>query len=177
MSLPEGLKLEVSIDYDGWRDALPDYEKIIHNAVQAVISGIPEGASLRKFADIELSIVLCDDTLIHQLNNDYRKQDKATNVLSFEGLGPNERDTYLRSDQDIPEIPFSLGEIYIAYETVEREAVTAGVSIAEHFCHLVIHGILHLLGYDHIEDDDAQVMEAHETRVLSYLGIDDPYAA
>ena len=177
MSLPEGLELEVSVDYDRWLETLPEYEKIIYICSELIADNIPEGKALTKFSHIELSVVLCDDALIHKLNNDYRHKDKATNVLSFEGLDQSEVEQYLQSNAEVPERPFSLGEIYIAYETVMRETLSAGIPFRDHFIHLVIHGILHLLSYDHIKDDEAEIMEARETELLNNLGIDDPYAA
>ncbi|MBL4602365.1 MAG: rRNA maturation RNase YbeY [Emcibacteraceae bacterium] len=177
MSLPEGLELEVSVDYDRWAEVLPEYEKIICTCCELIVDNISEGKALTKFSHIELSVVLCDDALIHKLNNDYRHKDKATNVLSFEGLDQGEVEQYLQSTAKVPERPFSLGEIYIAYETVSVEAENAGISFKDHFVHLVIHGILHLLSYDHIKDEEAELMEAKETELLKILGIDDPYAA
>ena len=177
MSLPEGLNLEVSATDDGWQSTLPENSEIITTCTRLIGDNVAEGKALNKFTHIEVSVVLCDNALIPRLNNDYRKKDKATNVLSFSGLDVDEIALYLRSDGDVPERPFSLGEIYIAKETVVQEAENAGISIKDHFTHLVLHGILHLLGYDHIKDDEAEIMEALERELLSNLGIDDPYAA
>lgn len=109
-------------------------------------------------AGVEVSIILTDDTEIHQLNKEYRGIDKPTNVLSFE-LGDD----------------LLLGDIYISLDTVARQARDAGISIAEHTAHMVVHGMLHLQGYDHIQDDEAEIMEAKEIKILEKLGIKNPY--
>ena len=112
----------------------------------------------------ELSVVLTNDAEQRQLNRDWRGKDAPTNVLSF------------------PQIePFSpvfgiLGDITLARETVAREAEEQGTRFDHHFTHLVVHGFLHILGYDHIDNDEALTMEGLETQILAELGIDDPYA-
>ncbi|WP_248313072.1 rRNA maturation RNase YbeY [Bosea sp. F3-2] len=113
----------------------------------------------------ELSLLLTDDKRIRVINRDWRGFDKATNVLSFPAA-PAER---------ISASPL-LGDIVIAFETVEREAQGEGKDIADHLRHLVIHGLLHLLGEDHETDDEARRMEALEIEALARLGIADPYA-
>ncbi|MEZ5757365.1 MAG: rRNA maturation RNase YbeY [Emcibacteraceae bacterium] len=177
MSFPDGFNLEISVDYDQWQEKLPGYEALIDKALEQIIKNVKEGKFFSNFSLLELSIVLCDNQLIHQLNKDFRYQDKPTNVLSFNGLGADEIELYLKSDHKATEHPYSLGEIYIAYEIMEQEAKEAEISFEDHFTHLVIHGILHLLGYDHIEDQDAEVMENLESSLLANLGIDDPYSA
>ena len=115
----------------------------------------------------ELTVVLADDCLLRRLNREYRGQDRATNVLSFAGLdGPPEA----RS-----EVPRLLGDIVLARETVFREARAQNKRPAEHLSHLVVHGVLHLLGFDHETEAQAASMEAVECAVLAGLGIADPY--
>ena len=109
--------------------------------------------------DAEVSITLTDDVEIHKLNKKYRGMDKPTNVLSFE-LGDD----------------LLLGDIYISLDTVKREAAAAGISVAEHTAHMVVHGMLHLQGYDHIRDDEAEIMESREIAILKKLGYKNPYA-
>ena len=107
----------------------------------------------------EVSITLVDDKTIHKLNKQYRGIDKPTNVLSFE-LGDD----------------LLLGDIYISLDTVKREADAVGISVAEHTAHMVVHGMLHLQGYDHISDDEAEKMESKEVAVMKKLGYKNPYA-
>ena len=107
----------------------------------------------------EVSIILTNDREIHKLNKKYRGMDKPTNVLSFE-LGDD----------------LLLGDIYISLDTVKREAVAAGIDVAEHTAHMVVHGMLHLRGYDHISDDEAKIMESKEISIMNKLGYKNPYA-
>ena len=109
--------------------------------------------------DVEVSIILTDDKEIHKLNKEYRGFDKPTNVLSFE-LGDD----------------LLLGDIYISLDTVKHEAKAAGISVAEHTAHMVVHGMLHLQGYDHIVDKDAVVMETKEVAIMKKLGYKNPYS-
>ena len=109
--------------------------------------------------DAEVSIILTNDREIHKLNRQYRSIDKPTNVLSFE-LGDD----------------LLLGDIYISLDTVKREAATAGISVAEHTAHMVVHGMLHLQGYDHIIDKEAEIMESKEVSIMKKLGYKNPYA-
>ncbi len=111
----------------------------------------------------ELSIVLMDDEEQRQLNAQWRQIDKPTNVLSFPQIEP------------FAPVLGILGDITLARETLEREAAELDKSFTDHFTHLVVHGFLHILGYDHIEDADALVMEGLETQILATLGIADPY--
>ena len=127
---------------------------------------------------LSLCVMGCDDARIAELNGAFRKLGKPTNVLSFPawnrsadgpGLVP---ELPKAGDADDPE---ELGDIAISYDTCAREAVEQGKAMPDHVTHLVVHGILHLLGYDHIDDADAAVMEGLEARILASLGVDDPY--
>ncbi len=115
----------------------------------------------------EIAILFTDDAAQQILNRDHRNIDKSTNVLSFPA-----QDTPLP-----PVIPRPLGDLSFAYETVAHEAQDGGLDISAHLQHLIIHGFLHLLGYDHENDTEASMMESTETRVLARLGIADPYSA
>jgi probable rRNA maturation factor len=115
----------------------------------------------------ELGVVLSDDESVHALNRHYRGVDKPTNVLSFaleDAEGP-----------DGPG-PAALGDVVLAFETVSRESVERGLSPRHYACHLVAHGVLHLIGYDHYEEAEAESMERLEARVLACFGMGDPYA-
>ena len=111
----------------------------------------------------EIALMGCDDARIAVLNRDFREKDAATNVLSWPASNAPPKDGG------------ELGDIAIAYETCLREATEKGISVHDHVTHLLIHGILHLLGYDHISDAEAEVMEAHEIKALAKLGISNPY--
>ena len=132
-------------------------------AERAVLEALTQSEA--KAAGIaELSIVLTDDAEQQQLNRDWRGVDKPTNVLSFPQIEP------------FSPLVGILGDITLARETLEREAAELGKSFEDHFTHLVTHGFLHILGYDHNEESEALVMEALETQILASLGIADPYA-
>lgn len=131
-------------------------------AITAIFEALKQ--SKAKVAGIaELSIVLMDDAEQQALNSQWRNIDKPTNVLSFPQIEP------------FAPVLGILGDITLARETLEREAAEQGVSFAHHFTHLVVHGFLHILGYDHIDEQDALVMEDLETQILARLGIADPY--
>ena len=110
-----------------------------------------------------MSILLTDDAHQRILNRDWRNIDNPTNVLSFPQLEP------------FSPVSGLLGDISLARETLDREAADLGKTFSDHFVHLVVHGFLHLLGYDHIDDDEALQMEGLETQILAALGIADPY--
>ena len=148
----------------------------VHVGYAVPRTGIPAAASFPRWVDAalrgakrrkatELSIRIVDTAEGRALNCDYRGKDYATNVLSFEAELP-------------PGLKLPLiGDLAICAPVVAREAAEQGKRERDHWAHLTVHGVLHLLGYDHIEDADAEVMEALETRVLADLGIADPYAA
>lgn len=120
-------------------------------------------ATGRRPEGFEIALMGCDDARIATLNSDFRGKDAATNVLSWPA-------------SDTPSLHGGeLGDIAIAYETCLREAAEKGISVQEHVTHLVIHGILHLLGYDHISDAEAEEMEALEIKALAKLGVSNPY--
>jgi len=112
----------------------------------------------------EISIVLTDDAEQQELNRDWRGKDAPTNVLSFPQIEP------------FSPVIGILGDIILARETLEREAANLEKPLAHHFTHLVVHGFLHILGYDHLTEDEALVMEGLETQILAGLGVPDPYA-
>jgi len=113
------------------------------------------------FEHTEMSVVFSSDAHIRELNHDFRGKDKPTNVLSFEG----------NWDEDGSEI----GDVLLAYETVLAEAQEADISLKDHTIHLIIHGFLHLLGYDHDDDEEAEEMESLEIEILEKLNISNPY--
>lgn len=119
---------------------------------------------------VETSVTFTDDAEVQALNRDYRGKDKATNVLSFPMLEPDDVPNHV-GDREV-----LLGDIVLAHGVCEREAAQRGIATADHAAHLIVHGTLHLLGYDHeTSEADAEVMEAAERRALTRLGISDPY--
>jgi probable rRNA maturation factor len=135
----------------------------------AEIGLAPEGFSL--------CLMGCDDARIMALNQDFRGKAKPTNVLSWpaEDRAAAEGEVPELPEAGAPDDPEHLGDIAISYDTCAAEAAAAGKPLAEHVSHLVIHGFLHLLGYDHVIEADATVMEATEVRILARLGLSDPY--
>ena len=145
--------------------------------VSSAADAIPETTEVARCLALEAAdyigeatttVRIVDETEIHTLNRDYRGKDKSTNVLSFpaeaiEGLPP--------------ELHSELGDIVICAPVVTREAGEQGKVLADHWAHMLVHGTLHLLGYDHIDDNDAETMEALERRILGQAGIADPYGA
>lgn len=178
MSLEAGLNnidLDIAVADAVWQDQFPEYTARIGECFSQIVAQVPQARNFQKFVHLELSILLTNDGNIQELNRDYRDQDKATNVLSFPSLSEAEITAFLCEDGDIPDFPVVLGDIIFAYETIKSEATEQGKSFSDHFCHLCLHGMLHLLGYDHVEPDQADDMEALEKRLLSKLSIDDPY--
>lgn len=113
----------------------------------------------------ELTIRIVDEQESHQLNHDYRGKDKSTNVLSFPFEAP-------------PGIELDLlGDLIVCRQVVEREAIEQNKPLMAHWAHMVVHGSLHLLGYDHIDDDEAEEMESLETEIMQSMGFNDPYIA
>jgi probable rRNA maturation factor len=141
-----------------------DAESVIHRAIAAAaeIADADHG-------EAELAVMLTDDDGIRTLNNNWRGIDKPTNVLSFPALQP----TGPVGPDDAPRM---LGDIAIAYQTTRKEADDEQKPFEHHLSHLAVHGYLHLIGYDHENDADAEIMESLETEILAQLGIPDPYA-
>lgn len=132
------------------------------------------GTTLERFGidGAEISLLACDDARIAQLNAEFRGKPQPTNVLSWPS---EERGAAEPGGDPHPPRDLELGDIAIAYETCAREATAAGKTLADHVSHLLVHGTLHLLGYDHIDDKDAALMEALEVEILGKLGLADPY--
>jgi probable rRNA maturation factor len=153
---------EVIVVADCWQDE-PDAEAVIQRAIAAAAETVDADV-----ADAELAVMLTDDSGIRTLNSNWRGVDKPTNVLSFPALQPAGG----HGDDDAPRM---LGDIAIAYQTMRREADDEQKPFDHHLSHLAVHGFLHLIGYDHENDDDAEAMETLEQEILAQLGIPDPY--
>ncbi len=143
-------------------------------ACGAALAGL--GMGVQGFSVVVMG---CDDARIAVLNADFRGKPQPTNVLSWPS---EERAAEVFGDLPEPpeagtaDDPVELGDIAIAYETCAREAAEQGKAVADHVTHLLVHGLLHCLGYDHVDDEDAAVMEAAEVRILASLGLSDPYS-
>jgi probable rRNA maturation factor len=175
----ERLDISFSLESGDWETAATDVERLTEAAARAAFEAAEKPEILGGDTPVEMSLVLADDALVQTLNRDYRDKDKPTNVLSFALL-----DDLDDTDEDADDVlareegmPILIGDVILAFETVQREALEQGKSFGDHLTHLVIHGVLHLLGYDHQSDPDADRMERLETSILARLGIADPYSA
>ena len=166
------MSIEISIEHDCWDDA--DLAAKAEAAFAAVMGHF--GLEAEAF---EVSVLGCVDARIAELNAEFRGKPTPTNVLSW----PSE-ERGAEADGEMPDLPEAdfddpfgaeLGDIAIAYETCAREADEAGKSVEAHVLHLLVHGVLHLLGFDHIRDKDATLMEGIETEILGKMGVADPY--
>ena len=155
------LNIDISMETQRWRASLPDAVALAEQAADMAWQRCGDERS-----DAELSIVLGNDALLQSLNDRYRNKNRPTNVLAF----PAE-------DDGLPGAPRMLGDVILAFETIHQEAESQKKSVADHFQHLCIHGVLHLLGHDHEQPTEAAAMEALEIAILSAMGISDPYAA
>lgn len=159
--------LEIDID-PVWGDAI-DWEDLANRAAEATASIVPELAH----ENLLVSLVMADDEEVHALNKQWRAKDKPTNVLSFPMLS---REEVLHAARDTG-APGMLGDMILAHGVCTREAAEKGVSVEVHATHLVVHGLLHLAGYDHeLGDAEAEEMEDLERKSLALMGIADPYA-
>jgi probable rRNA maturation factor len=146
----------VSVEDDGW-EIVADLDQLVQTAVAAVFPDKP----------CSVDVLLTSDKEVQRLNRDFRKIDKPTNVLSFPAsLMPV-----------VPGEMAHLGDIVLAYETVAREATDQQKPLSHHVTHLIVHATLHLLGHDHENEDEADIMESKEREILAHLNIPDPYAA
>lgn len=155
-----GILPDINIEADAWQ-ALPDLDGLVARALAA---GLAEAPFL-PLAGAEINILLSDDARVRAINMQWRGFDKPTNVLSFPAANP---DRIARSPV--------LGDLVLAHDTIAREALAEAKTMADHVSHLLIHGLLHLLGEDHETEAQAQAMEAREIAALAQLGIADPYA-
>lgn len=164
------MTVELTIEDPAWKTL--DLQALADRAAAATLAHLGLDP-----ARCDIALLACDDARIAALNADFRDKPTPTNVLSWpaEDLAPD----IPGARPDLPEPDFTgeiaLGDIAIAYGTCAREAEEQGKSLADHTTHLIVHGVLHLLGYDHIRDLDATLMEGLEVEILGRLGLDDPY--
>lgn len=167
-SAPYSFDLHIMIEDESWTGRHPDIEMQIENAVHKIFEYLYLN-SLFNFQDFELSLLLTNDTAIRDLNKAHRGKDKPTNVLSFPMQEWDEDDPFYTP-------VFQLGDIALALETLERESKEQNKSFQHHCIHMLTHGILHLLGYDHEHDTEAEEMESLEIQILQTMHIKNPYA-
>ncbi len=164
-SVAPDAQIDVAIQDPAWGD-IPNIEGLVLTTVRTALqmAKLPQKIDGKK---LEISFMLANDELTHVLNREYREKDKPTNILTFAAL----------DDEQEPMGPdtISLGDVVLSFQTIEREAREQGRFLQDHITHLVAHGTLHLLGYDHIEDHEATDMETLEIRILEKLGVQNPY--
>ena len=178
-------EIACTLHCEKWLTVLPDVEAICHRAASAALGAADESAiGARVIGSGEIGVVLADDDLVQDLNRRYRGIDRATNVLAFplteadpmSEAGPMSAAESTRRDGPLGE-PGLLGDVVIALESTAREAAEQNKPLSDHLSHLVVHGTLHLLGFDHEVEEEASRMERLEIETLAGLGVADPYAA
>ncbi len=166
-------KLDVltQIESDDWQTFLKKEKDIILKCRDALLVVVGSQVPfLNENKNFYINLALSDDDNIHKLNKEFRGKDSPTNVLSFALIDDPDFADVLETQKDI-----ELGDVMIAYETLKREAFALEIPFADHFCHLWVHGMLHILGYDHIKESDRIKMEQKEIEILARLGIENPY--
>lgn len=163
------IQVELSRD-DPWPDG--DWAALATRAATAAIERTPHGELATVSALVEISVRLTSDEEVRTLNRQYRDKDKPTNVLSFPMVQADLLETVTQNSDDGEVL---LGDIVLAHGVCVAEAGERGISVEDHASHLLVHGVLHLIGYDHLGDDEAEGMEAIERDALAFLGIGDPY--
>jgi probable rRNA maturation factor len=159
------VSVSLIVENDAWRDAVDDPLPLLRRAAAAALTEARRDRRSRSNISPSVAVALIDDRAMQKLNRTYRGKDKPTNVLSFPAGEASEGKRKSRL----------LGDIAIALGTVKREAKAQGKSVDDHVMHLMVHAVLHLLGYDHESDPDAEEMEALECKALATLGVADPY--
>ncbi len=165
--------LNVTVENDNWFDAVDfDAEKVAQNLKDLVFDYVSslEHELLARENTFSLNVCLSNDAEVHKLNKEFRGMDKPTNVLSFANI---DDDLFWDTLDEVEEA--ELGDIILAYETLVREANEKQISVYAHYCHLLVHGFLHLLGFDHQEDEEAEEMENLEVDILASFSIENPY--
>jgi probable rRNA maturation factor len=164
------VSIDLVINHPAWESLSLSLEDFAQDIISLTLSmaALPEELAGR---EIEVCVVLTGDSEIHTLNRDFRGMDKPTNVLSFANL-----DSDSAADElGLEDMPFSLGDMIIAWETMQREAIEQHKKFEDHFSHMMVHGTLHLLGYDHMDDEEAATMEGLEIRILEKINVENPY--
>lgn len=158
--------IDVSVQEPEW-ETFEDIEQLVTIVAKKTLKTAMLPRIAQKCA-LEASIVLANDDLVHILNREYRDKDQPTNVLTFATL--DDPDNITPDGETL-----NLGDVILSYQTIEREAQEQGKFMLDHLKHLTVHGVLHLLGYDHQTDEEANDMETLEIRILESLGVQNPY--
>ena len=159
------------IEDERWKLALSDVEEIVDKCKTESLNVIKEDvAFLSEPKNFSVNLNLNNDKAIQDLNERFRGMNKPTNVLSFANIDDEFFVQMLQAEEDV-----SLGDVMIAFETMMRESDELGISLHDHFCHLWVHGLLHILGFDHIKEEDRVEMEKKEIEILRVLQIENPY--
>ncbi len=172
--LPFDIEIALTIEDITWRDLLPNLQACTKEVIDATLAALQMefDTSNTSRPVVEVSLLLTGDKEIQELNRDYRQKDSPTNVLSF----PDTLicDSALQEAVQTDE-PLILGDVIMASGTIKREAETQHKNISDHYRHLLVHGVLHLAGHDHIDENEARIMEQLEIRILGGMGISNPY--
>ena len=176
-----GSAIDITLADASWSELVPSYHMKVTAAVRAALVAAPEvspegvsGGVSGEMPALEVSVRLTDDAEVRVLNRTYRGKDKATNILSFPSCAADDLPVAVaHAAKGGP--PVLMGDLVLASGVLAREAEAMGKTPEDHLGHLVVHGVLHLLGYDHMDDVEAERMEALEVRVLGTLGIVNPY--
>lgn len=169
--------IDVAVINEGWGNAT-DWDALASRAVAATICRTPYQALSAADTPVEIAIRLTSDEAVHRLNRDYRGKDSATNVLSFPMIDPADLTSVLPAQGSVQgpvQGEVMLGDIVLALGVCKTEAAARAITLEAHATHLIVHGVLHLVGFDHIEDAEAGAMEGLERVVLQELGLHDPY--
>ena len=159
------------IEDERWKAALDNVEDIVEACKNAVVKTVQKDVSfLEKNKNFSVNLNLSNDEAIKALNKEFRGIDKPTNVLSFANVDDAFFNQMLETEEDV-----CLGDVMIAYETMKEQADVLEISLQSHFCHLWVHGMLHILGYDHIKEEERLEMEEKEIEILHALNIENPY--
>ncbi len=161
----------LTVDDPRWTTAIEKIAVVTENVKNVVVETVfSEVEYLHLAKDFTVNLCLSDDDTVHKLNLEFRNMDKPTNVLSFANIDGDDFEDMLNHENIV-----EMGDIIIAYETMQKQSKEQEISLEHHFCHLWTHGLLHLLGYDHIDDNDRIEMEKLEIIILEKLGIKNPY--
>jgi probable rRNA maturation factor len=163
---PQDINIDVSVPVSKWQELEFDAVSVAKKCACETISMAEIPETITGYG-LEVSISLTDDEHIQKLNREYRNMDKPTNVLSFASVDATEQNEF----HDL----YLLGDTVLSYETIAREAIEQNKSFESHFSHMVIHGVLHLLGYDHQKKEDAEIMESTERKIMGEIGYKNPY--